>query len=405
MYIRRQISNINVILFGLLVFVGLFVAAPSVKAAVTTGDLLITEMVIRSADDKGENGELYRYIELYNNTDKPIDLSKQKIYYYYEVKDKPWSNSKIDKVDITDRDQNVMGLDGQVKPKMFIQPHSTKIVWIYVPKDESVNKVVSELNTLYDSQLTDDDVVYAFHKGFSYVSQRYIAIVGPGGDKDKDRYSFVRYNGDNRDVKNCSDVEGTNMCDFYKGQSVIYYYPDNGLNPESREMERRDPESFNRRPTPGKLRSGQVPGQPEAVTFRNEVSEPLILQLGIRTAHFKGKEQKLEVAPVLDGNTTMVPFRFIGEALGATVGWDQAKQKVTLALNNKSVILFINNEEADVDGKKISLENAPKIIDGNTMVPLRFVGESLNQYVMYEAATKRITLVPLKKLAPSTGSD
>ncbi|NOU96362.1 hypothetical protein GC093_24555 [Paenibacillus sp. LMG 31456] len=369
----------------------------AVASAAITGNLLITEAVIQSADDKEESGELYRYIELYNNTDQPIDLSQQKIYYYYQVKDQPWKDSSFDKLVITDRDKNVMGQDEKVKPKMYIQPHSTKIIWVYVPKDVTANKTVAQFNAQYGTQLTDEDILYVFHNGFSYTGQRYLAVVSPGGDKDTDRYSFIRYNA-GAGAKSCNETPGS--CDFIKGESINYFYPQNGLDPVSRELEIRDADSRHQKPTPGQLAANQVPdGTVTATTVvdKKDSSESIVLQIENRMASIRGKELYMEVAPVLDGDTTIVPYRFIGEALGAIVGWEQDTQKVTLTLNNKSVVLFINNKEAIVDGKKVTLELAPKIIDGNTMVPLRFVSEGLDQEVKYDVTNKSITLLPIKK--------
>ncbi|NOU96361.1 hypothetical protein GC093_24550 [Paenibacillus sp. LMG 31456] len=403
-FVRGRFALISGMLLTLLFSLLSFVATPSVSAAVAPGDLLITELVSQSADDKGETGELYRYIQLYNNTDQPIDLSQQKIYYYYQVAEKPWETSKFDKIDITDRDKKIVGSDGKTKSKMYIQPHSIKVVWIYVPKDVIVNKTLDKFNAMYGTQLTDDDIVYSFHNGFAYTGQRYLAIVGPGGNKDTDRYSFIRFNG-KAASKQCNDSK-PDVCDFAKGESVKYFYPQNGLDPATREMEVKGADSVHQKPTPGKLAAGQVLGQPEidqptadqsAVSVnKKDESQAIILQIGNQSANVKGKDQKLEVAPVLDGDTTMVPFRFIGEALGATVVWGQSEQKVTLTLNDITVVLVIDSKEASIGGNKATLETAPKIIDGNTMVPLRFVSESLKQEVKYDAATKRITLSPLK---------
>jgi hypothetical protein len=118
----------------------------------------------------------------------------------------------------------------------------------------------------------------------------------------------------------------------------------------------------------------------------------IILQLNNKTAKVNGVAKTLEVPPfTLDGRT-MVPIRFVGEALGAKIDWDQAAQKVTLTLQGTTVELWIDKSEARVNGKKVFMDVPAKIIKGRTMVPIRFVSESFNQEVSFDNATSTITI-------------
>ncbi|MFD2333572.1 N-acetylmuramoyl-L-alanine amidase [Cohnella sp. GCM10020058] len=60
------------------------------------------------------------------------------------------------------------------------------------------------------------------------------------------------------------------------------------------------------------------------------------LTIGRMTASVGGAELKLNAAPVNRSGTTLVPLRFIGEAAGLEVGWDNAKKVVTLASSQAS---------------------------------------------------------------------
>jgi peptide/nickel transport system substrate-binding protein len=62
--------------------------------------------------------------------------------------------------------------------------------------------------------------------------------------------------------------------------------------------------------------------------YRRE--DAIVLQLGNRTAWVNGPERKLDVAPVAIGGRTMVPLRFVAEALGAQVEWVDATRTVTV---------------------------------------------------------------------------
>ncbi|TCZ77187.1 hypothetical protein E0485_12055 [Paenibacillus albiflavus] len=89
-----------------------------------------------------------------------------------------------------------------------------------------------------------------------------------------------------------------------------------------------------------------------------------------------------------ESGITMVPLRFISEALGAEINWDPKPKKITIHMESNSIYLTIGQKTAEVNGKKSALEVAPELRNDWTMVPLRFVSESLGAEVKWEAATK-----------------
>lgn len=101
---------------------------------------------------------------------------------------------------------------------------------------------------------------------------------------------------------------------------------------------------------------------------------------------------KMEVNPyILDGRT-MVPARIIGETFGADVQWVAAEKKVVISLNGKNISMIIGQPYAMVDGQKVELDVAPVIKNDKTMVPLRFVSETLGLDVQYIPSTKQILI-------------
>lgn len=118
----------------------------------------------------------------------------------------------------------------------------------------------------------------------------------------------------------------------------------------------------------------------------------IIMKLGSTTATVDGKTVKLDAAPVTVDGRTLVPVRFISEALGAKVDWDGKTNNVTITLGDKVIVLKLNSSVASVNGAKVTLDVPAKSINGRTMVPVRFVGESLDQEVSFDSATKEITI-------------
>ena len=94
---------------------------------------------------------------------------------------------------------------------------------------------------------------------------------------------------------------------------------------------------------------------------------------------------------------TVVPIRAIVEALGGTIGWDGTERKVTINLKDTVIELWIGKPKAKVNGieKWIDPNNhnvKPIIVNQRTMLPLRFVAESLGAKVDWDASTKTITI-------------
>lgn len=87
--------------------------------------------------------------------------------------------------------------------------------------------------------------------------------------------------------------------------------------------------------------------------------------------------------PARIGGRVFVPMRAIFEGLGAQVQWDGATQSINAQRGATVVQMQIGNRNANVNGQGVSLDQAPLIYGGATMVPLRFVGEALNAEVRW----------------------
>lgn len=103
------------------------------------------------------------------------------------------------------------------------------------------------------------------------------------------------------------------------------------------------------------------------------------------TVTVDGQTLAFDVPPVVEQGRTLVPLRAIFEALGADVNWDPATQTVTGTKVATTVKLIIGSTTAYVSGEAVTLEVPGKIMDGRTLVPLRFVGEGLGANVVYDS--------------------
>lgn len=109
--------------------------------------------------------------------------------------------------------------------------------------------------------------------------------------------------------------------------------------------------------------------------------------------YVNGNLLKTDSYPVIINGTTMVPMRDIFEALNSNVTWDSSTKSVSATKGNKAVKLTVNSVNAEVNGKFKVLSEAPYINENNTtMVPLRFISEALGADVDWNGETKVITI-------------
>ncbi|GAB2697813.1 copper amine oxidase N-terminal domain-containing protein [Paenibacillus thermoaerophilus] len=130
-----------------------------------------------------------------------------------------------------------------------------------------------------------------------------------------------------------------------------------------------------------------------AAASKNNAS--IIMRIGSTSAQVGSDAVELEVAPVMtEEQVTLVPLRFVVDSLEGELEWDPDIQLVTISHGGREIQLYIGKEVAYVDGNAVELDAAPEIVDGVTMVPVRFVSENLGQRVEWLPDTNQIVLHP-----------
>ena len=131
--------------------------------------------------------------------------------------------------------------------------------------------------------------------------------------------------------------------------------------------------------------------------FAISTGKQVRLQLTIGKSEIKidDRIEKLEAPPFIENGRTLVPIRKIAENCEAEVSWDNALRKVTIERFDKTIELFIGNSISKVNGKDKTLPDgvAPKIVNGKTFVPLRFVAEELDAKVEWVSLTQTILIL------------
>lgn len=92
-------------------------------------------------------------------------------------------------------------------------------------------------------------------------------------------------------------------------------------------------------------------------------------------------------------NLTMVPLAFVSDKLGATTKWNGKLNQIKISLNRDIIILEIGRNHALVNGKRIDFEGAAVLKNGRTMVPLRFISEALHAVVDWQPAHNLVNIM------------
>ena len=122
----------------------------------------------------------------------------------------------------------------------------------------------------------------------------------------------------------------------------------------------------------------------------------IILKIGEKEAEVFGKTVKNDVSPVIVNSRTMLPARFVAEALGAKVYWDAKERKVTI-INKKDdkntyIVIYIGSDKAYVNEKEVELDSTAFIANDRTYLPVRFICEELGADVKWLESELKIVI-------------
>ncbi len=111
------------------------------------------------------------------------------------------------------------------------------------------------------------------------------------------------------------------------------------------------------------------------------------------TITLNGKEIQTDVKPYIKDARTLVPIRFISEALDYDVEWDEAARKVTIKNDSKKIELTIDKKDVLIDDDIVVTNDvAPEITGDRTFVPVRFIAENFGVKVDWDPANYVVIL-------------
>jgi len=124
------------------------------------------------------------------------------------------------------------------------------------------------------------------------------------------------------------------------------------------------------------------------------------LRLDDRAAAVDGVPVTLSTAPMLLNGITMVPLRFITDSLGVDLIWDPSTRNISISSSDKQIELTVDKSTALVNGSEVQLDQPAVIRNQATLVPARFIAENFDRTVTYDRDTGTVTIIGKQEEKP-----
>lgn len=110
----------------------------------------------------------------------------------------------------------------------------------------------------------------------------------------------------------------------------------------------------------------------------------------VALVYVNGKQLITDQPAIVDNGQTFVPLREIFEALGADVVRDEATHSLVVTRGSSKITLAINSKTATINGKTVTLDVAPSTKNGTTIVPVRFISQALGAKITWDDESKTV---------------
>ncbi len=105
-----------------------------------------------------------------------------------------------------------------------------------------------------------------------------------------------------------------------------------------------------------------------------------------------GQDKTMDVAPFVSGDRSFVPIKYMGEALGADVSWGEVTQTVTIKKDNTVVVVPLGKKVIVVNGVEIPMDVKAMVRNDRTYLPAKYVAEAFGYTVDWDEATKTVKI-------------
>lgn len=115
------------------------------------------------------------------------------------------------------------------------------------------------------------------------------------------------------------------------------------------------------------------------------------------TIYVKGVDLYFDTEPVIINDRVLVPMRKIFETLGCEILWDSETNTVTAVKGATKIKLGIGEDTALVNNNTVSLDSPGVIMNNRTLVPIRFIADALDMNVEWDEDMRRVYITSSEK--------
>ena len=288
--------------------------------------------------------------------------------------------------DIEDR-VKIIDMDNDGIPELAVKDagNDQNGVYIYTLEDNKAVKIYDYSDyDAYSSNINADIGITKGNDGTVYA----VIITGVGGSDPWDEHDFLHKDGNSMESKiktryDSADLNARYMVDNTVVNKSVYdatmkQYMDFKDRTGTGNMFEYVP----------RIEMDKAENIADAINEAKRAKDSSIIRI-----YINGDELETDNDPVIINGTTMVPMRDIFEALDSNVNWDGATKSVTATKGSRAIMLTINSTEAIVNGRTNILNEAPFVNENQTtMVPLRFISEALGADVEWNGTERVITI-------------
>jgi len=105
-----------------------------------------------------------------------------------------------------------------------------------------------------------------------------------------------------------------------------------------------------------------------------------------------GKQVKFDVDPIMSNNNTLVQYTTVFKALGMNYSWDQEEKLITGYNDYLLMYIKIGERVAWINNKEIKMDTPAKVVNGRTLVPIRFISEATGAKVVWDGQQRTINI-------------
>jgi len=138
----------------------------------------------------------------------------------------------------------------------------------------------------------------------------------------------------------------------------------------------------------------------EGISVKERTADSILLKINTNLAMAFGEMVEIDntnasVVPYIVNGRTLVPLRFVSETLGAEVEWEEGWNYCFVKKNGKAIKITFNSADIEVDGEVVTYDAPIQVVENRTMVPIRFISETLGYDVYWNEPNQIVAISPV----------